>query len=104
MTYKSYEAPVRCDAARRLFVGLRDEVTFSASSVSALRSEFHHALDDYLDQCALKGTSPAGVRSGRIGVRISPEIHARAARAAMAADKSFAAWFEDTLRHATAEH
>ena len=103
MTYKGYAARVSYDPSLDQFVGqivgVNDKVAFS---VKALRAALHDKLDDYLATCAQTGISPTLARSGQLRVRISPEIHARAAHAARAAGMTFPAWFEDTLRRATA--
>ena len=106
MTYKAYQARISYDRSLDQFagriIGVNDKVAFSADSVEALRAAFHDKLDDYLATWARTGVSPTRARAGKFSVRISQEVHARAAHAASAAGKTFPAWFEDTLRHATA--
>ena len=106
MTYKAYRARISYDRSLDHFagriVGVNDKVAFSADSVEALRAAFHDKLDDCLATCARTGVSPTRARAGKLRVRISPEVHARAAHAAGAAGKTFPVWFEDTRRHATA--
>ena len=75
-------------------------VGFHADTVEALKTEFHEAVDDYLATCAAVGKAPEKVSSGQMMLRVSPEVHAAAARAAELAGKSLAAWSEDALRSA----
>lgn len=107
MNYQGSAAPVRYDPARGEFVGrtaaLADDVTFRGRSVMAVRSAFRHSRVIYLSRCARTGKKgPTRRRSGRMSVRISPEAHEHAGRAAIEAGQDFGVWLEDTLRQATA--
>jgi predicted HicB family RNase H-like nuclease len=55
------------------------------------------AVDDYLQTCAMAGRPPQKPYSGKIMLRVPPEIHARAAMIAKAHGKSLNAWVTDLL-------
>jgi predicted HicB family RNase H-like nuclease len=79
MKYLDYEAVVAFNEEAHIFHGevinIRDVVTFQGSSVEELEKAFHESVDDYLDFCASRGESPEKPYSGKLIVRISPELH-----------------------------
>jgi predicted HicB family RNase H-like nuclease len=89
MLYKGYSARIEFDEEDRIFVGhlagIRDIVGFHGSSVDALEEAFHEAVDDYLAHCAKLGLPANKPFSGRVLLRIPPEVHARASVAAQVA-------------------
>ncbi|MDR2173785.1 MAG: type II toxin-antitoxin system HicB family antitoxin, partial [Burkholderiales bacterium] len=82
MTYKGYAARVEYDAEDRIFVGhlagIRDIVGFHGSSVDELEAAFHESVDDYLAACEKLGQKPDKPASGKMMLRVSPEIHGAA--------------------------
>jgi len=77
--YKGYRAHVEFDDSIDAFVGrvvgLKDEVTFQATSVKALEREFRTSVDVYLDFCKQRGETPERPFSGQFRLRIDPELH-----------------------------
>jgi len=70
MTYKGYVARIEFDEHDDIFVGrvlgVRDIISFHASTVAELRAEFQVAVDDYLADCAEKsGIAPDKLASGK---------------------------------------
>ena len=63
-------------------------VGFHGESVAELRSAFEEAVDDYLETCEKLGRKPQKTYSGKMMLRISPDIHAAVATAAEARGKS----------------
>jgi len=104
MTYKGYSARIEFDERDDIFVGrvlgVRDIISFHAASVAELRTEFAHAVDDYLADCAEQGISPDKPASGKVMLRIRPEVHAAAAIAAQAAGKSLNQWADEVFERA----
>lgn len=90
MTYKGYLARVDIFVGRVL--GVRDVINFHASSVSALHEGFREGLDGYLSDCAERGVSPEKPASGKVLLRIRPQVQAAATGAAQKADKSLNQW------------
>lgn len=106
MTYKGYAARIEFDAEDEIFTGriagIDDVVGFHANSVAELKTAFHQAVDDYVDTCARIGRPPQKTYSGQLMLRVSPDVHGAAVRAAEVAGKSLNAWSEAALRAAAA--
>jgi len=104
MHYKGYTARIEFDARDDIFtgrvLGVRDIISFHASTVAELRAEFHAAIEDYLDDCAGQGLAPEKPASGKVMLRIRPEVHAAASIAAQAAGKSLNQWANEVFAHA----
>lgn len=62
--------------------------TFHGDSVTEIRKAFEEAVDFYLDTCAKRGKEPQKPFSGRLMLRLSPELHARLAIQAQVEGKS----------------
>ena len=79
MKYKSYQAVVEYDDEARIFHGevmhLRDVVTFQGASVKELEQAFHDSVDDYLEFCKMRGEKPEKPYSGKLLLRLTPELH-----------------------------
>lgn len=104
MTHKGYIAKIEYSDEDGCFIGriagIRDIVTFRGDSVNALREAFEEAVDDYLSTCARAGLTPQRPYSGKVMLRIPPEIHARAAMQAQAHGKSLNQWVAQVLSQA----
>jgi predicted HicB family RNase H-like nuclease len=107
LTHKGYTARIHFDDRDGVFVGrvlgLRDIVSFHADSVARLRTAFKAAVEDYLADCEERGVSPEKPSSGKLLLRVPPEVHGQAMIAAQAAGKSLNQWVADALTKAVAE-
>lgn len=105
MHYKGYSARIDYDAKASIFVGavvgMSESLTFHGASVDELRGDFEFAVDHYLATCKAAGVSPQRPASGKLLLRMPPDIHARAANAAAARGVSLNEWIVETLRIAT---
>ncbi len=105
MTYKGYAARVEFDPEDRIFVGhiigIRDIVGFHGASVVELEAAFREAVDDYLVACKTLGQTPDKPYSGRVMLRLPPDLHARASAAAAVTGLSFNQWAARALEEAT---
>lgn len=101
MTHRGYAARIEFSDSDDCFVGhiagINDVVGFHGASVEDLRAAFREAVDDYLDACQKIDRSPQKPYSGKIMLRISPEIHSALAVAAEVSGKSINQWTADTL-------
>lgn len=81
MKYKGYEGLVVYDDQAKLFhgevIGLRDVITFQSTSVDELEQAFKGSVDDYLEWCQARGEAPEKAFSGKLHIRITPELHAK---------------------------
>jgi predicted HicB family RNase H-like nuclease len=105
MTYKGYTARVEYDERDTIFVGrilgIRSIVSFHGETVAELRAEFEHAVKDYLADCKQQGIQPEKPASGKLLLRVPPEVHGRALIAAQAAGKSLNQLATEALQQAT---
>lgn len=101
MSYNGYAARIEYSDEERFFVGriagIRDVVGFYGESVKELRAAFEEAIDDYLDTCAKLGWAPQKPYSGKLSLRLEPELHASVALRAEIAQKSINQWVTDVL-------
>lgn len=104
MKYKGYQAVFKYDDEAELFhgevIGTRDVIFFEGTSVEELNKEFRFSIDDYLAMCAERGQEPDKPFSGRIPLRISPEVHRAASAIAKSEGKSLNAWLAETIERA----
>ena len=105
MTYKGYAAKIEYSDDDDCFVGhiagIKDVIGFHADSVKELRRAFEEAVDDYLVTCEKIGRAPQKPYSGKLMLRVPPEIHARAAMMAEAHGMSINQWAADVLSKAS---
>jgi predicted HicB family RNase H-like nuclease len=80
--------------------GIKDIIGFHADSVNELKQAFYEAVDDYLATCEKLGRAPQKPYSGKLMLRIPPEVHAHAAMMAEAHGKSLNQWAADILMYA----
>lgn len=96
MTHKGYAAQIEYSDEDQYFIGhsagIKDVIGFHGESVSELRTAFEEAGDDYLETCARLNRSPQKPYSGKLMLRIPPEIHAAVAMAAEVSGKSINQW------------
>lgn len=101
MHYKGYSARIEYSEEDDCFIGhlagINDIIGFHANSVPELHAAFEEAVDDYIITCQKAGKAPQRPYSGKIMLRVPPEIHARAAMKAEASGKSLNAWVTELL-------
>ncbi|MDU9048198.1 MAG: type II toxin-antitoxin system HicB family antitoxin [Candidatus Electrothrix sp. Rat3] len=105
MTYKGYAASIEYNENDGCFVGhitgIRDRVGFHGESVAELKAAFQEAVEDYLETCAVVGKKPQKPYSGKLTLRIQPELHAAIATAAQVNGQNIQQWISRTLAHAS---
>ncbi len=104
LTYKGYTARIDFDDRDNILVGrllgIKDVIAFHADNVADLRVAFEESVDDYLEACAAIGKSPDKTVSGKLLLRLSPDIHAAAQIKAKSLGKSLNQWASETLSDA----
>jgi predicted HicB family RNase H-like nuclease len=104
LNYKGYTGHVEFDDEAGLFHGevldLKDVVTFQGTSVEELQRAFRESIDDYLEYCKERGEQPDRPFSGRLMVRLSPELH-RDVYEAQREGKSLNQWIAEKLATAS---
>ena len=104
LTYQGYTASVGFDERDNLFVGrvlgVRDIIGFHGETVAELRADFEAAIDFMLQDCQARGIAPEKPASGKLMLRIPPEVHGAALVAAQAAGTSLNQWAAKVLAEA----
>ena len=99
--YKGYRAAVSFDEDALLFhgdvLGIRDVITFQATTAEDLSKAFHDSVDDYLTWAEEDGFAPEKPFSGNLSLRATPELHRRMSDAAAQQAKSLNQWMVDAL-------
>lgn len=101
MTYKGYTAHIEFDDRDNIFVGRVLGVTpiigFHGEDVGGLRADFEAAIDFMIEDCRARGVAPEKPASGKLMLRVPPELHAAALVKAQAVGKSLNQWAIDAL-------
>ncbi len=101
MTYKGYTASMRFDADDKIIVGrvldIDDIISFHGESVAGFETAFQAAVDGYIAACAHLGSALDKPASGKMMLRIAPEVHAAALKAAARKGVSLNKWAEQAL-------
>ena len=104
MSHLGYTARIEYDERDNILVGrilgVRTIISFHGQTVRELRKEFERAVDDYLAECSEKNVSPEKPASGKLLLRVSPEVHGRAMVVAQSAGKSLNQWVAEVLERA----
>jgi predicted HicB family RNase H-like nuclease len=105
MTYKGYAARIEYSDEDECFIGhlagIKDVIGFHADDVKGLRTAFVEAVDDYLSTCEKVGRAPQKPYSGKLMLRVPPEVHAHAVMMAEAHGMSLNQWAANVLLHAS---
>lgn len=87
LRYKGFVGSVAFSESDEVFFGKIEGidalVNFEGKSVEELTAAFHEAVEDYLIYCEDEGINPHKSYSGRLNVRLSPDIHSQIAILAM---------------------
>lgn len=101
MSYKGYTASMVFDTGDKIIVGrvqdVDDIIAFHGESVVEFEANFHVAIDDYLAASKELGSAPERPASGKVMLRIAPEVHAAALKAAARSGTSLNKWAEGAL-------
>lgn len=81
--YRGYIGSVQYSAEDRILhgnvLGIRDTISYHGEDVNTLEHNFRNAIDEYLAFCAAEGKTPNSPYKGTFNVRVSSELHKRAA-------------------------
>jgi predicted HicB family RNase H-like nuclease len=94
LEYKGYLGSIEADEGAFIgrVIGLRDVITFEGATFEEIEQAFRGSIDDYFAFCAERGEQPDRPYSGKIPLRVDPEIHRRAAVRAEAEGMSLNQW------------
>ena len=101
MNYKGYTARIEFDERDNILVGsvlgLKAIIGFHGETIAELRADFEAAIDFMIEDCKARGELPEKSASGKLMLRVPPEIHAAALVAAQASGKSLNQWATEVL-------
>ena len=104
LEYKGYYTKIEYSVEDQVLYGkiegIKDLVNFECETPGDVEKEFHTAVDDYLAMCADLGLSPDKPYRGMFNVRISPELHRKAAIAADKRGETLNAFVTDAIKAA----
>ncbi len=101
--YKGYVAVVEFDDSvgrlhgRTINSGAYPIATFEATDVDEIQNEFHSSVDEYLTSCKEDGVEPRKPFSGKLNVRLGPDLHQRVAYSAVESGMSLNSWIMQAL-------
>ncbi len=79
LTYKGYNGWVIYDDEARIFhgevVGLKTVITFQGTTVDEIEQAFQESIDVYLEWCEERGKEPEKAHSGKLNLRLTPELY-----------------------------
>jgi len=105
MKYRGYAALIEYDEGDRIFVGhlagIKDIVGFHGTTVDELESAFHESVDNYISISEETGRVAQKPYSGKLMLRVSPDVHAAVATAAKIRGKSINQWASEVLDQAS---
>lgn len=83
LEYKGYIGSIEFSENDAIFYGkvqgIRSLISYEGKTATELISDFHNAIDDYLELCEQRGSEPEKAYKGTFNIRISPELHKTAA-------------------------
>lgn len=92
MTYEGYTAHIDFDERDAVFVGrvlgINAIIGFHGETVAELYQDFKAAIDFMLEDCKQRGVQPEKPASGKLLLRVSPELHAAVLVKAKSSGKS----------------
>ena len=103
MEYKGYIARVEYDDSIEMLHGSVVNsgpypiVTCEANDVRTLKDEFRISVDEYLASCEEDGVEPRRPLSGKLSLRLGPDLHHRVAASASRSGMSINGWIKQVL-------
>ncbi len=106
-TYRGYTGTVEFSEEDMVFhgklVGIDGLVTYEATTAEGLVKAFHESVDDYLELCERTGRKAQKPFSGKLALRMTPDLHGRLSAAAARNAKSLNQWIVDALETKVSE-
>lgn len=101
LKYKGFIGSVAFSESDAVFFGkiegIDSLVNFEGESVPELTEAFHQAVDDYVAYCESIGVKPHKSYTGNLNVRLTPDMHSRAAILAKQAGISINAFIRNAV-------
>ena len=102
MEYSGYIGSVEFSESDGVFfgkvMGIRSLISYEGTNAKELVDDFHGAIDEYLELCREQGKTPEKAYKGSFNVRVSPELHRKAALCATAHEMTLNNFVENAIR------
>lgn len=99
--YKDFIGTVHFSTKDSVFYGkiegINDLVTFEGQTVQELKVAFEESVDDYIELCKEIGKDPLKSFKGSFNIRIDPELHSKAFKAASLMGKSLNQFVQEAI-------
>lgn len=87
LSYKGYKGTVEFSEADRCLFGrviglAKATIIYEGQSVDELQKDFENGIESYLEGCKEEGIEPAKPFSGKLNLRMTPQLHAEVYAAA----------------------
>jgi predicted HicB family RNase H-like nuclease len=107
LSYKGYQGRFEYDPDANIFHGdvlhLTDVVTFQWRSIDELKTALADSIEDYFNLCKEADKLPQKTFSGRFNVRLTPELHQKAAQTAAIEGMSLNNWIAHAVEKAVTD-
>ena len=104
LEYKNYIGSIEISGSDNMFfgkvLGINSLLYYEGKDAQSLINDFHGVVDEYLELCADKNIEPEISCSGRLNIRISPELHKKAIITAIDEHISINSFVENAVRAA----
>ncbi|SKB94286.1 Predicted nuclease of the RNAse H fold, HicB family [Soonwooa buanensis] len=82
LKYKHYIGSVEYSETDKILFGkvqgIRGLISYEGQNVDELEQDFKNGIDDYLEECKMKGIEPQKSYTGAFNVRIPSDMHGKA--------------------------
>ena len=99
--YKGYIGSVEFSESDSIFYGkvqgIRSLISYEGRDAQELVTDFHEAVDSYLDSCAANGDTPEIAYKGNLNIRLKPDVHRRAAVYSISHQQSLNSFIEEAV-------
>lgn len=86
LKYRGYRGKIEFSEEDEMLIGsvigIKDALYFHGHSVEEIIQSFHDSIDNYLEMCKVLGKSPDKEYKGSLNIRISQDLHRKAAQMA----------------------
>lgn len=101
LTYKGFIGSVHFSAEDDVFFGrvegVNDLITFEGGSVRELKDAFRHVIDAHIEDCERENIPAEKSYKGSFNLRLTPDLHRRAAIAAKAHGNTLNAFVKSAI-------
>ncbi len=101
LTYRGFIGSVHFSAEDDVFFGkvegINDLITFEGGSVQELKDAFHYVVDAHIEDCERENIPAEKSYKGSFNLRLTPDLHRRAAIAAKARGNTLNAFVRSAI-------